>query len=817
MTTIPSGHSVDWHRVPLPPGLLDRLNARSDALGLAQALGHLLLCVATGAYALWAANGGHWLHLTVALLLHGTVCAFMINAVHELVHGTVFRTRCLNTAFVHIFAFIGWINHRQFWASHAQHHLFTMHFPYDQENVFPIRYRLADFLRAATIDPRALPWMLRNHWRIGRGRLDGDWERHLLEGRPEHAAVAAWSRQLLLGHAAIAVASIASGLWIVPVVVSLTPLYGRGLFWLLNNAQHVGLQESAPDFRLNSRTIRVNPLFSFLYWRMNWHIEHHMYAAVPCYRLAALHRAISAELPPTPDGLVATWYEIIGIMWRQEREPGWSHRPALPGVAVVQPAAAATQPAQDANQTARRKVWQCAVCGFIYDEALGMPDDGIAAGTAWGDVPADWRCPHCGVAKSDFAMVEVTRPAAGRSSASARPEPVVIVGGGMAAYSLARELRRRDRQLPVTVLTRDTGEAYAKPVLSAWAAQGGGADGPPTRSAAELATELGIEIRTGCTVTGIDRAARRVRTSDGVLPYGRLVLALGGEPVRPQVGGDAAARILTVNDIAGYRDLRRALPPGGAVLIIGGGLVGCEFADDLRSGGYAVRLVDRGMEPLAGLVPSALGAELRRALQARGVAWNAQSRVMAVDACGGRLRATLADGSQHIVDAVLAATGLQPRTGLAREAGLTVGRGIRVGTDLATDDPAISALGDCAEIDGRLQPHVEPIGHAARALAATLTGQPARVAFPPMPLAVKTPSCPVIVLPPDRPGCTWTVEAGGGVARASDVHGSCRGFALTGAHAGRRDELLRELGRRMSEEQASAQPSLARAALPQGG
>jgi rubredoxin len=53
------------------------------------------------------------------------------------------------------------------------------------------------------------------------------------------------------------------------------------------------------------------------------------------------------------------------------------------------------------------KTYQCIVCGFIYDESVGMPDEGIAAGTLWSAIPADWACPDCGVAKSDFEMVEL--------------------------------------------------------------------------------------------------------------------------------------------------------------------------------------------------------------------------------------------------------------------------------------------------------------------------------------------------------------------------------------------------------------------------
>ena len=128
----------------------------------------------------------------------------------------------------------------------------------------------------------------------------------------------------------LTVISIALGWWMLPVLITLAPFYGGWLLFLCNNTQHVGLQDNAPDFRLCTRTIILNPFVRFLYWHMNYHIEHHMYAAVPCYHLGQLHALIADDLPDCPVGLVATWKAIIPILREQKRDPSYQYIPTLP-------------------------------------------------------------------------------------------------------------------------------------------------------------------------------------------------------------------------------------------------------------------------------------------------------------------------------------------------------------------------------------------------------------------------------------------------------------------------------------------------------
>ncbi len=158
---------------------------------------------------------------------------------------------------------------------------------------------------------------------------------------------------------------------------------------------------------------------------------------------------------------------------------------------------------------------------------------------------------------------------------------------------------------------------------------------------------------------------------------------------------------------------------------------------------------------------------------------------------------TLADGSQLQADIVLSAIGLRPRIALAQAAGLDVNRGIKVDAHLRSSDADIFALGDCAEIEGRVQPFVLPIMHAARALAKTLAGEDTAVVFPAMPVVVKTPAHPVAVLPVarDAAGAWQTLASGNGIKMAFlDASDRISGFMLTGEFAAERSEMTKRVG-----------------------
>jgi len=322
---------IAWYRTPLDPGDFKSLHARSDWQGALQSVSYLGLMLLTGSAAFHAAGRCSAVVVLALVFLHGIVCSFLINAVHELGHGTVFRTKFLNALFVRIFAFLGWINFEMFNTSHARHHRYTLHAPDDLEVVLPLKVMVKDFFKQGFFNPMGFYHTLKNTIRVARGDFKGKWELALfVEGTPERRAAIHWARTLLAGHGLILVASLYFHLWMLPVVTTLCTFYGGWLFFLCNNTQHIGLQDDVPDFRLCCRTFTMNPFCQFLYWHMNYHTEHHMYAAVPCYKLVRLHQLIKHDLPPCPHGLVATWKEIATIQAIQKMNPAYEHIALLP-------------------------------------------------------------------------------------------------------------------------------------------------------------------------------------------------------------------------------------------------------------------------------------------------------------------------------------------------------------------------------------------------------------------------------------------------------------------------------------------------------
>ena len=137
---------IDWYRTPIPAAEFKALHKKSDIKGAIQTLGYLGILAATGFTAFHSFRHWPW-QATVALVFaHGMMTAFLINGVHELGHGTVFQTKRLNRFFCHILAFLGWINHETFHASHTRHHRYTLHPPDDLEVVLPLRLMIRHFV-----------------------------------------------------------------------------------------------------------------------------------------------------------------------------------------------------------------------------------------------------------------------------------------------------------------------------------------------------------------------------------------------------------------------------------------------------------------------------------------------------------------------------------------------------------------------------------------------------------------------------------------------------------------------------------------------
>ncbi len=367
-------------------------------------------------------------------------------------------------------------------------------------------------------------------------------------------------------------------------------------------------------------------------------------------------------------------------------------------------------------------------------------------------------------------------------------QPLLIVGTGLAGYNLAREWRKRDPQRPLIMLSRDAGHSYSKPMLSTGFAKAKTAAGLIMAERTAMAEQLQAEI-IQAELRAIDVDARQLTLADGRrLAYGDLVLALGADPFRPPLAGDAADAVLSVNDLEDYARLRERLQGRQRVLILGGGLIGCEFANDLLQGGFQVDLVEPAGRLLPALLPAQASAALEQALRAGGVQLHLQAGQLAVAVHHqeGGLRVEFRDGSSLTAEVVIAAIGLRPRIALAQAAGLACARGIKVDRYLQSSAAQVYALGDCAEVEGLLLPYVLPLMAQARVLAQTLSAQRTEVQYPAMPVQVKTSVCPVVVAPvaADRPG-RWTCEGQGQDLRLlfHDPQGQLQGFVLLGQAA----------------------------------
>ncbi|MFZ3174467.1 MAG: FAD-dependent oxidoreductase [Thiobacillus sp.] len=375
-------------------------------------------------------------------------------------------------------------------------------------------------------------------------------------------------------------------------------------------------------------------------------------------------------------------------------------------------------------------------------------------------------------------------------------QAIVIVGSGLAGYTLLKEIRKRDTVTPVTLVTADDGAFYSKPNLSNALAAGKTAAVLAGASAEKMAADLNARVLAHTRVTAIDTQGRRIRTDGGELEYGKLVLALGADPFPHGLAGSGAAGVLAVNDLADYAAFRSAIDGKKRITVLGGGLIGCEFANDLAHAGFAVDVVHLGGWPLERLLPVEAGQRLADSLAALGVRWHFGRSGKSVEQTANGYRLELDNGETVEADAVLSAIGLRPRTQLAQAAGIPVGRGIQTNGLLETGAANVYAMGDCAEVEGLNLPYVQPLMVQARALAATLAGTPTAVVYPAMPVMVKTPAHPVAVLPP-RIGAagSWKVECGetGVCALHLDDNGRLQGFALTGSETGRRNTLAKEM------------------------
>jgi rubredoxin-NAD+ reductase len=445
----------------------------------------------------------------------------------------------------------------------------------------------------------------------------------------------------------------------------------------------------------------------------------------------------------------------------------------------------------------------CRACGYIYDEAEGDPDSGIKPGTRFGDIPDDWYCPICNVGKDDFVLIQenapssvtpINQPASVKTGCKGSAGHIVIVGSGMAAWSLVEEIRQRDQAVPILMVTSDNGDYYYKPRLSVSLSHQTRPEQIVMQQATVSASQYAIELLPETRVLRIDTDNHRIYTPCGGIEYGKLVLATGASASMPGPLQTMANDIYHLNDINAYNRLHRQMQQADIkhIAIIGAGLIGVEVADDLASAGYHVTLLDIAPRPLAGLLPDHMTSWLTGYLAAKGIDFMDNACLQRCEKSVDGYQLLLDKDRAVACDLVIAATGLVPNVQLARDAGLSCKRGIRVDSCMKTSMDDIYALGDCVEIDGDYLPFIEPLREQARTLAKTFLSNVHPYQARPYPIHVKT-RIPISILRPANLNGEWEIidDDGAGNCRMEyRVEGRLCGFLLTGNHVADEPKML---------------------------
>jgi fatty acid desaturase len=320
--------SAEWYHSDVPRKVMKDLMRRTDGPALRDTaiwIG-LLIFTAIAGVALW----GSWWAVPFFLVygvLYGSACD---SRWHECGHGTAFRTPWMNDVVYHIGSFMVMRNPVSWRWSHARHHTDTLIVGRDPEIALmrPPKFLLVALKFIGLPDTYvSLRAILLNAMGV-----ISDQEKDFIPESERRKAVF-WGRVHMVIYAAAIVAALATWSIIPLMLIGGARMYGSWHLVLLGLTQHGGLAEDVLDHRLNSRSIYINPISRWIYWNMNYHVEHHMFPMVPYHSLPRLHALIKDDLPAPNRSIVDTYVEMLRALRRQQKEPGYYVRRALPATA----------------------------------------------------------------------------------------------------------------------------------------------------------------------------------------------------------------------------------------------------------------------------------------------------------------------------------------------------------------------------------------------------------------------------------------------------------------------------------------------------
>lgn len=318
----------DWYRTSLPRVTIKSLMKRSNqpAIRDTVVLFSLMIVFASVAIAFmpswWSAP--FWLAYGV---LYGSA---MDSRWHECGHGTAFKTRWMNKAVYQVACFCMLRDPYCWKFSHARHHSDTIIVGRDPE---------VTIMRPVEIAKMAANIVGIMDVHDGIKRMIAHVGGHILPDEAQyvekifHPLVIRMSRiWVMIYIATIAVALIFQS-WIPALIIGLPRLYGCWHMVMTGWLQHGGLADNVLDHRMNSRTVYMNPVSRFIYWNMNYHVEHHMFPLVPYYKLPELHEVCRSDFPEPSTSIIKAFAEMLPVLWRQRYDPDFHVRRLLPKTA----------------------------------------------------------------------------------------------------------------------------------------------------------------------------------------------------------------------------------------------------------------------------------------------------------------------------------------------------------------------------------------------------------------------------------------------------------------------------------------------------
>lgn len=331
---------IAWYRTAIEKDEIKKLTARKDLPGFLQAFSFLLVYLGLGFLAVWFFLHRQWGLMAAACVAHSIFLDYvgMEAAVHELSHGTPFKTKWLNEFFFRLFSFLTWNNYLHFRISHMKHHQYTAFKGIDKEVIIERDpYTFWDKLSWFTFDVKKFKMIMFTNIAHFFGNADADffsWDPLLPEDDENRKKMIRWARIMVIGHLILLGVFIYFQLWVLIFLVT----FGYFFFTFTSRGtvimQHHGLCPNHPDWRVICHTVKVGPLLNFMYWHMQYHIEHHMYAAVPFFNLRKLHKAIAHDTPEPPRSYFAALNRIRKIHKRQRSDPEYCFMPDFPETAA---------------------------------------------------------------------------------------------------------------------------------------------------------------------------------------------------------------------------------------------------------------------------------------------------------------------------------------------------------------------------------------------------------------------------------------------------------------------------------------------------